>query len=80
MTGQTRAGHGYQDRELYDRPGHGMVSRTGNCMTDRGMEWFPGQGNVRQTRAWNGYRDKVLFEKPLLTRAWNGYQDRELYD
>ncbi|KAH3810100.1 hypothetical protein DPMN_138486 [Dreissena polymorpha] len=34
---------GFQDRELYDRPGHGMVTRTGNCMAEQGMEWLPRQ-------------------------------------
>ncbi|KAH3818120.1 hypothetical protein DPMN_119716 [Dreissena polymorpha] len=29
---------GYQDRVLYDRPGHGMVTRTGNYLTDQEME------------------------------------------
>ncbi|KAH3810102.1 hypothetical protein DPMN_138488 [Dreissena polymorpha] len=44
MTDQ--AWNSYQDRKLYDRPGYGMVTMTGNCTTDQGMEWLPGQGIV----------------------------------
>ncbi|KAH3810101.1 hypothetical protein DPMN_138487 [Dreissena polymorpha] len=40
----------YQDRELYYRPGHGMVTRIGNLMTDQAWNGYQDRSIVRQTR------------------------------